>query len=192
VPKPRIIPAAGVDEDAISDLADRENWLLANIVPRSDDAPFEKVWVTEDGESAVHYLDDHPIGVDYLFALGPRRDELAQRIRDGLHTLDREDVLRAWATAEDKWEAVGAIYRAAVLAPEVPDAQLLEIFEQAAHHEAPEVRIATALAAHYAAWPELRSQLEELQADADPEVREAAAEILRSLAATEWAGDGAG
>ena len=74
-----------------------------------------------------------------------------------------------------------AIGRLGVAAPDTAEAMIVECFEEAFDHESATVRRNAAIAAGYAAWPELRESLERLaRTDPDPDVCSSAEAVLRA------------
>lgn len=177
----RLVLAPDVSDEDVSRLAGREDWLLQRIDPGDEESPFEKVWITGDERSSIHYLLDPMHDIPYLTVRGERETELLQAIRDGLPVLEGEQLAKGFDAADGKWDKVDALYRIGLGAPLTKDDALLQRLDQGFRDEEFDVRVAAALASFFAGWPELRERLERLREDDNEEVREAAEGALEDL-----------
>jgi hypothetical protein len=178
VPHIRVALKGEAAKEGFAQLAYAEDWIIDEIGAASDTEPYEEVWVTADGDSEVHLVDDDLIGLVYIDIVGRLRGELADLIRSRLDTFSKHEVIDAARLAGNPHELAGAVRLAGVIATEVFDQDLFGIFLQAMENEDPQTRIAAIMAASYAEWREFIPLTGRLaQHDPDPEVRNTAADI---------------
>lgn len=168
-------------QDAIERVASEQYWILDEVVQRSAERPFEMVWITEDEEVSIHFVDDFVLGLPYVLVRGEHKDEVVALLHDELDTVDRAEVLDRGLAAKSDDDLVMAVYLVAASASSSFDPELFEVVARAASADAPPARAAAAVALGYVEWPEGEEVLERLAADEAPEVAEVAAGVLAGL-----------
>lgn len=177
-----LVPAPEVTEQDIDAFAEQQGWTLSDVFPASAESPYEKVWVTPEGEGGVHFVEDHRTGVNYLTALGDQADPMLDRLEQGLHMLTLPELRDEFDNAVTPNQALMAVVRAGVSAPPEADPGYLKLLVDGMHHESPDVRLLAVTAAGYPSWPELREPLTEvISSDEDEDVRETAEDLLEAL-----------
>jgi hypothetical protein len=162
-------------------------WQLELTIPATQDRPFEKVWLTAENRTAVHYIEDFLLKVAYLQIESADPATAEQAIRAVIPASNRDtigDILRQATTQDEK---IDAIYRLALLAPNHFDDALFRLFESSMADADPEVRRAAIFGTAYVAWREFRQPLERLaKGDPDPAVRDFAADMLATHDRHDW------
>src|SRR5687768_14177938 len=81
----RIVPEAGLTEEALYPLFVEHNWFIRRRIPRKGDQPLEAIYGIEaDDHTNIHFIIDHKIGVNYLLANGPSAAQVATILRKKL------------------------------------------------------------------------------------------------------------
>jgi hypothetical protein len=168
--------------DQLDRVASRERWILDEVAKATKDRPFELVWLTDDEETSIHYIEDTVLALNCVLVRGEEVDEVVELIRADVETVPREEVLARGRRAEGTW-LVNAAYLVAATASSDYDAEAFAIVERAAEAAEPDARRAAAVSMGYLEWPESRERLERLaHEDPDPDVRQTASTILEALA----------
>jgi hypothetical protein len=178
----RVLPKQTVSRDDATHLARRNGWQYHDIFLADGEQPFEKVWLTEDGATSVHWIEDPILELNYFAVDGEQRDAVAAELREDLDVYDR-DALRGLVEAAEEWfDLLAALHHVAAAAPPGFDPELFEWLERGLNHEEPAVRKMSAILTAYPGWPEFRAPLEQLLEDKDEEVRAVAEQMLAQQA----------
>jgi hypothetical protein len=163
-------------------LAGLKYWRFTEVVKRTDDRPFELVWVTEDEKVSIHYIEDFVLGLSYVLLRGPGLDDVADLISDEVETVPPDEVLDRGRKAESAADMVKAAYLVAAGASSEFDREAFAILERAMEHSDPEARKAGAVASGYVEWRQCRKPLAHLaMEDPDDEVKRTAKTVLDGL-----------
>jgi hypothetical protein len=180
----RILPKQSFTRDDASRLAHQHGWQYHNIFLPEGRQPFEKVWLTDDGLTSVHWIEDGEVDLNYFLLQGEHQPQVAGAIREDVETVGRDELRSMLDRAEESDEFLSALTMAAVSAPPEFDTEVFEWLERGFTHPRPPVRQAAAILTAYPGWPEFRAPLERLaNEDEDDEVRQAAEAMLEDLAA---------
>jgi hypothetical protein len=179
----RVLPKPGFARDDATQFGVEHGWRYHDIFLADEEQPFEKIWLTEDGSTSIHWIEDHVLDLDYFAVQGDRRDDVVQAIRDDIETYDHAQLRELMESAEDWDDVLAALHHVAAAAPPQFDPELFEWFERGFTHEHPAVRKMTAILTSYPGWSQFREPLERLLDDEDAEVRDVAATMLGKLAA---------
>jgi hypothetical protein len=179
----RVLPKPGFARDDATQFGVEHGWRYHDIFLADEEQPFEKIWLTEDGSTSIHWIEDHVLDLDYFAVQGDHRDEVVQSIRDDIDTYGRDALRELMERAQDWDELLGALHHAAAAAPPEFDPEFFGWFERGFAHEHPSARKMTAILMSYPGWPQLREPLERLLDDEDAEVRDIARTMLEKLAA---------
>jgi len=183
----RVLIRESVHPEEINQIAYENGWQFQELILPTETQPFEKIWVTADGEIQIHYIEDYLLGVRYLLVNGENRDTIISLIQTRIATFDRASIQLQLETATDANLAIRATYHLAVIAPEMFDPELFAYFKAMLLHPNNEVRRAAIFATAYAPWTEFRPYLERMKADdAAEDVREYAAFMLASHLRHTW------
>lgn len=151
-------------------------------VPESDANPEEIIWISRDGATRLHRLDDRFAGVAYLVVDGADEASLAADAIDELDGLSLATLLAALAVDADAARSFPVIASLGVLAPPSFDPRVFDHFSRLLADEDPALRSKALTAAAYPTWPEFLPLLEAMASeDPDPEVRERAAVALAAF-----------
>lgn len=181
----RVLPKPGFARDDATQFGVEQGWRYHDIFLADEEQPFEKIWLTEDGSTSIHWIEDHVLDLDYFVVQGDRRDEVVRSIRDGIDTYEREQLRELMESAEDWDDLLGALHHVAAAAPQRFDPELFEWFERGLTHEHPSVRKMTAILTSYPGWSQFREPLQRMLDDEDAELRDAASMMLDKLAASD-------
>jgi hypothetical protein len=178
----RLLPKPSVSRDDVTHLAWDRGWRYHDMFAADDDRPFEKIWLTPNGETGIHWIEDHILDLSYLLLEGERQEDTAREIASAIPTYGREDLRELVEGASDWDDFMVALQHVAAAAPPEFDPEIFGWFEQAFEHEHPTVRKIAALSTAYPAWPEFRALLAEAANNDDvPEVRDVASRMLEDL-----------
>jgi hypothetical protein len=178
MPHTRVVLKGETAKESFAELAYSQDWVIDEIGTASDEEPYEEVWITPEGGSELHLIEDHLIGLAYVDILGRHRGKLAALIRSRLDTYSKEEIIDAARSAGNPRELARAVRLAGAVATEGFDQDLFEIFLRAFGSEDPQTRIAAIIAAGYAEWREFIPLIEPLaRNDPNQTVRETAASI---------------
>jgi hypothetical protein len=175
----RVLPKPSVSRDDATHVAWSHGWQYHDMFLADGERPFEKVWLTDDRSTSIHWIEDPVLELSYLAVNGERCDEIADALRADLDTFDREDLRAMIERAHEWFDFLLALHHVAAAAPSVFDPELYAWFERGFTHEEPDVRKMAAILTAYPGWPEFRAPLEQLLEDPDEEVREVAGQILQ-------------
>jgi len=186
----REIVKKNVTRQQVDSLAWDENWYSHDFIPPTEESPYEEVWITQDDQTAIHYIEDPLISIRYFFVTGSNLVEVSSRIRSSLDTYKRDDIRNMMNNALEPKQYINAIYHIGIAATQEYDTEFFEFFKLAFSHHDPKVRNAAILATGYAGWKEFREPLERLkESDSEQAVREFADYTLQSLAKHNWNGN---
>jgi hypothetical protein len=178
MPHTRVVLRGKAAKEDFAELAYFQDWVIDEIVPASDEEPYEEVWITTDGNTEAHLIDDHLIGLVYVDVVGQHRDNVVALIRSRLDNYSREEVIDAARSAGDPQELDRVVRLAGAVATEGFDKDLFEIFRRALESEDPQTRIAAIITAGYTEWHEFIPLIGRLaRGDPDQVVRDTAASI---------------
>jgi hypothetical protein len=179
-----------VTRQQVDSLAWDENWYSHDLIPPTEEAPYEEVWITQDDQTTIHYIEDPLISIRYFFIEGSNQEEVVSRIRSSLDTYKRDEICEMMKNAVETKPCVAAIYHVGIAATQEYDTEFFEFFKFAFSHHDPKVRNAAILATGYVGWQEFREPLEHLKkSDTEQIVREFADYTLQSLAKHNWKGN---
>jgi hypothetical protein len=162
-------------------LSEDLRWNLKKVVKAEPGKliPNESIYVTQDGTTGIHCIDDPLVDMTYLVVRGPRADEVADAIRKSAAIIDRDAALRMMADARTARERMRAVACVALTSPESFDPETFELLRRAFQDPDSDVRKTAAWVAVYPAWPELRPLLETMrETDPNEELRADAARLL--------------
>lgn len=152
------------------------------MVRRTEDNPYEIIWLTQTRQTRIHYIEDFLVDARYFLVEGRELEDASQKIRSSVSTYTDEDIRRIAKNAKERAEQIRAIYYAGIAAPLRFDPEFFRMFEQASSSPDAEVRHALIVAIGYVGWKELHEILEHLRTtDLEESVREDAGIMLEAL-----------
>lgn len=171
--------------------ADEQNWLLVATQDASaeDELSFELAWITGNGKTAVHLLDDRevldywqfPFYLDtlYLVIEGESLDAMEERVRVHFPTFNLMDIIRLIENTKEPNELARYVGYLGSIIPEKFDPYIFKVLEQMLMHEEAEVRLAAVWAAGSTSWANCREKLAFMaRTDASGRVVEMASSLL--------------
>ena len=155
------------------------------LVPK---AAYEKVWVTPDRGTSIHYVDDPTPRERYVVVQGPHAGSVAsQMCAANLDVRTREDVFNRGLAAATTPERTTVAWQLAVTTP-LHDKKVQDVLKSLYENGNELVRSAVVDAIGYRGWAESRPFLEDVASkDASAELREKARKIVDA-----WWGDETG
>jgi hypothetical protein len=178
----RIVLSPNITRRQFEDYAFDAGWRLHQVVDADQERPYEEIWAVDDGQSAVHYIEDELLGLLYVIVMGENARELDTGLRRGLDTV-RPEVALGWL--EDATWAGARVQAVAYLAAaaEQPAPDLIHAFDRLMRDPDADVRRAALFAATYPRWPELLTLIRSVaKHDTDSEVRAVADQVAQVLA----------
>jgi hypothetical protein len=162
-------------------LAWDRDWNLAAMGNEEADV-YVDVWSTDDGKNEIHYVEDRPIGLNYLTLRGENLEEVDEGIRGDFEILDFSEALQTLRGAVDRDSELRAFYAVALNATEDQRELVLQQFRAAARHSDVGMRQAAVMATGYLPWPDLVALVETMRRDdPDPLVRQNAEILLEGI-----------
>jgi len=170
-------------------LAWDNDWVLEKMVG-GENKPVEKIWLTTDERSAVHFIEDPALKLHYFAVAGDDKEEIADQIRRAVPTLTRQDLEQMADSAQESKDWVDLAYAVAASAPGTFDDELFAILRRVLDRPEPDVRRAAIYAMAYPAWLEFADVLGKVEKDdPDDEVRSFAREMREELENRYWESD---
>ncbi|MEI8406877.1 MULTISPECIES: HEAT repeat domain-containing protein [unclassified Kribbella] len=180
----RLVLKSTFTSDDVDFVSMRRGWVLRqHRLPEG--GAFVDGWLTLDGETEIHQVDDVPIGMRYLTVRGPGSTEVAHHIRKDCNLWSTTEALAELSTATTRDDLLPAIYAAALSATD-QDAQVVaDAFRTVANHPDAEVRQSVLIATAYFPHPALIDLVRELR-NSDPaaDIRHNAQHLLEALPTT--------
>jgi hypothetical protein len=177
--KARFLLKESVSEDEIYTAALNNDWLWWDKTLSSEDNPYEVVWITDDEQKSIHYIEDHLINLRYLVAQGDDVEQIIKQIHSSLDIYNNAEIRQLVEKASTRDEHICAIYQVGIAASQDYDSEFFELLKIGLSNPDAEVRKAAILAVGYVGWSEFREILQHLKTD-DPHlmVRERASIML--------------
>ncbi|MFD7753023.1 HEAT repeat domain-containing protein [Streptomyces sp. NPDC059757] len=168
-------------EPSVIRVAEMNDWDLRIMGNRKAQVYLDK-WVTPDGRTEIHYVEDPLTGIPFVTFRGEGSGEAAQLVEAACQLWDFQEALDMIVTAHSRDDRLTAIYAAAFTAPERPVDSLVEVFRSLAADTDPGIRQSVVVATGYVPWPALVELVQHL-ADTDPvdHVRHNAQVLLEGL-----------
>jgi hypothetical protein len=179
----RLILKDPTSKSAVHDLAVDEHWRFTRrILANPDEAiSYELVWLTSDGVTTVHYVEDDLVKFPYLVVKGEgdNLSQIADTIHRKLEVYSREEISDLVQQARTRGQKMEAIAFLGVSAPTSFDQSIFEGLVGAMSDRDPEVRRTAVWMTGYSAWPQYRELLTRLmESDTDESVRTDAGFVL--------------
>lgn len=157
------------------------NWLIREM-DEEDAGALVDTWVSSDGTTEIHYVEDRSIGLNYLTLHGEATTLIEQQIREDLDLWSLPEALDALRAAEMSDDKRPALYAVALTAPPAPHDEVIDEFRDVAIDADPVVRRSFVEAVGYLPWPQLVELVEALRRDdPDPLVRDDARLLLEGM-----------
>jgi hypothetical protein len=185
----RLIIKDNMSLDKVNALAWTENWYLHDFNPQTENSPYNKIWITQDDQTGIHYIEDFFMNVRYFLIEGENQQLILQRISSFLDTYTREETIQMFKCATDSQGIISAIYHVGIAENSPVNDEVFSIFKTGFQNNDPEVRKATILSTVSVGWPEFRESLEQIATnDSDLDVRRYASRTLQTLTNKEIVG----
>lgn len=168
----RLILKDPTSKSAIHDLAVDEHWRFTRrVLANPEEAiSYELVWLTSDGVTTVHYVEDDLVKFPYLVVKGEGENlrQIVNTIHHKLEVYSREEISELVQQARTRGQKMEAIAFLGVSAPKVLDQDIFDGIIGAMSDKDPEVRRTAVWMTGYAAWPQYKEPLTKLM-ESDPE-----------------------
>ncbi|MYZ35115.1 MULTISPECIES: hypothetical protein [unclassified Streptomyces] len=157
-------------------------WLPLGVRSDTDDTPFEEIWLDEEFDVQIRYVEDLALDLDYLILEGPDIIAVERKVYSSFLVHSRGDVMDELRAASAREARIASVYRAAVLGGEQEDPDLFGIMTRLANDPERDIRHAVIVAGAYLEWLCFRPLLDRLREN-DPEesVRRDAGTVLDAL-----------
>ena len=158
----RLVLKSTFTSDDLDFVSMQRGWVLhQHRLPEA--SAFVDGWLTLDGETEIHQVDDAPIGMRYLTVRGSGSTEVAQHIRQDCDLWSTAEALAALSTASTRDDLLPAVYAAALSATEQDGEDVVRTFRTVANHSDADVRQSVVIAAGYFPHPALVELVHELR-----------------------------
>ena len=188
----KIVLKNSVSHDDVSLYAWQQDWELHDVFPRTETTPLTKIWVSSDGQTAIHYFEDFYINNQYLLLKGQNKEQVAEEIFNFLDVYTIEEICQKLQKQNiiPKNEYINTVLSLGVAINQDYSQELFNVFEQLIYHSDSDVREAAIFATTYLGWKEFRELLQRIKnEDSSTSVREIAADTLASLEKNYWQKD---
>jgi hypothetical protein len=177
----RLVLKPHVTESDFELAAWEHNWLIREMGEEEAGALVD-TWATADGGTIIRFVNDSPIGLNYVRVHGDAADLVAQQIREDLELWSVSEALDALRKAESLGDKRVALFAAALTAPVTPDHEVVGRLRDAAADPDVNLRRSFVEAVGYLPWPQLVEHVDELSRnDPDPVVRDDARLLLEGI-----------
>ncbi|MGF1489052.1 MAG: HEAT repeat domain-containing protein [Prochloraceae cyanobacterium] len=179
----RVVLKENVTEDLVRYEAFENRWRWWNKISRTENTPYELVYIKHGGKTSIHYIEDFFIEMSYILAKGEEVDLVISEAKNSFDCYSWQEILNEYATSKDTERKVKLIRIAGVTAPYLElDPEYKKFFDLCLKDENSQIRMAVILAMGYTSWPEWKDVLRNLQQeDLDAEVRQSALKMLESF-----------
>ncbi|MFG2468118.1 HEAT repeat domain-containing protein [Streptomyces canus] len=168
-------------EPSVIRVATLNKWDLRLMGNRKAEVYVDK-WVTPDGRTEIHYVEDPLTGLPFVTVRGNGAEEAARVLREGCDVWENAEALAEIETAGSRDDRLTAVYATAFTAPGAQVDAVVDVFRALAQDPDPGIRQSVVVATGYLPWPGLVELVREL-ADSDPadHVRHNAGVLLEGL-----------
>lgn len=150
-------------------------WQIDSVTEATSTKPYQTIWVTDDGQSIVRFIDDFMIEVPYIYIESETPERIIRGIRKFVDVYSDDEIRKLADSAATVEELDLAVRLMALIAPPAFDSTLFEFFRKCLTFRDPRVQRRGILAIGYVGWKEFRPVLETLAKEAPaPEVRDLA------------------
>jgi hypothetical protein len=181
----RIVLDDSTRENALVAVAGKNHWGLRSWNAASGDQAAERIYATRDRATQIHWIEDHKLGVNYLYVQGAEVSRIEELLRTKLKHFTRASILmRARDLSLDPVERRRALYHLALdKMGRGFDQETFDIYERAMGDPDPFVRGSALLGAAYLGWPQLAGPMRPLAGPGEPDeaVRKDAATLVERL-----------
>lgn len=167
----RIVLDDSEDERNLTPIAGRNNWVHKRSIARSGDQPEEYVYATRDGETLIHWIDDHKTGVKYILVDGPEASKVNKLLRDKLLQFAPDYIIEHASERDlNSAERRTALYHLALEKMERGfDQTTFDLYAAAMKSPDPVVRGGAVLGSAYLGWSELAEPMRPLAGPDEPD-----------------------
>ena len=181
----RVILGDDVTENQLVKLAGRNTWWVHERHARKGEEPTEYIYRTNDGDSFLHWIEDHKLGVKYILVKGPATPQIVQILRESLPFYSSGYIMKRAHEADlSPADRRVALYHLALNKMEQGfDHETFDIYSKAMRDPDPIVRGSAVLGSAYLGWPELAEPMRPLatSAESDESIRNDAALLVGRL-----------
>ncbi|MBA3462935.1 MAG: hypothetical protein H0T46_23470 [Deltaproteobacteria bacterium] len=172
-------------EDELVAIAGKNNWGLRDFNAKSGDQPAERIYATRDRATQIHWIDDHKIGVVYIYVQGPKTSKIERLLRQKLvHHPSKLILERARDAKLAPADRRDALYHLALDKMQHGfDQETFDIYKHAMQDPDPFVRGSAVLGSTYLGWPQLAEPMRALATADEPDesIRQDAATLVERL-----------
>jgi hypothetical protein len=173
------------NENELVAIAGKNNWGLRNFNAKTADQPAERIYATRDRATQIHWIDDHKIGVVYIYVQGAETSQVEALLRAKLaHYSSKTIVERARNVTLAPADRRDALYHLALDKMDRGfDQETFDIYKRAMQDPDPFVRGSAVLGSAYLGWPQLAEPMRLLATTAEPDesIRKDAATLVDRL-----------
>ena len=157
----RVVLHEEVSRDEVERAAAAHGWLLANIVPATDERPFQLAYLGRDEADVLLYVDDAKLPARYLILRGDV-ERGAREVRASLHAYTPEELRALLEQPADTQARVRGLHYAALALGALDRDAVLGASRAALAHGDPKVRGAALWGAGFAGFCELREPVRKM------------------------------
>ncbi|MFD4857561.1 HEAT repeat domain-containing protein [Streptomyces atratus] len=148
----------------------------------TNQSPGEEIWLTDDTETAAHWIKDELLDVSYIAVRGVNAAALAGSIRSELPMDDIPQLQARAITDRDTDVLIDTLYRTAIVAYSGYDPQAFALLRWGLNDPDPLIRRVSLLAVSITGWEAFSPVLDEIsKQDPVEEVRDQAARVRDAL-----------
>ncbi|OJH34522.1 HEAT repeat domain-containing protein [Cystobacter ferrugineus] len=167
----------------LSSMALMADWTLDSVTEATSTKPYQLIWVTDDEQSIVRFIDDFMIEVPYVYIESETPEYIVRAIQEFVDVYSQDEIRKLADSATTAEQLHLAVRLMALIAPPEFDPAFFEFFRKCLTFRDPTVQRKAILAIGYVGWKELFPVLEQLaKGDPDAEVRDVARIALEGFA----------
>lgn len=130
------------------------NWTVVNFITPTIHVPLEIIYLTDDRNTYIHYVEDFKLGLNYLVVVGEDIEPVIEKIHKMVPTYTKKQIVERAKIASTKQEKILTTYYLALIAPMKYESDLFTYLEKGLCSNDHEIRGSTALAIAYVGWDE--------------------------------------
>jgi len=181
----RVVLGPSSDEGKLVAVGGKDNWSLVQINRATPTQPAERIYATRDRATQIHWIEDHKLGVTYVYVQGSDTARIEQLLRRKLQHHPSAAIMKRARdpTLGPEERQYALFYLALDKMDRGFDQETFDIYAQAMRDPDPFVRGSAVLGSAYLAWPQLAAPMRGLASADEPDesVRRNAALLVGRL-----------
>ncbi|MCX4969417.1 HEAT repeat domain-containing protein [Streptomyces sp. NBC_00654] len=181
-----LVPKTPFNREEMERIAAGLDWTVHRVVERTkgepDGVPFEIIWLSNDQESAIHWIEDHLLQVDYIAITGPSRLHTAETLSNIIEFHTPTSMVDLFSSTRDGDALMDAVRLLSIQCQEQFDHKLFSLLRWAVNDPTPIVRRVALVVASTIEWEQIEPLVQYVHDhDLDELVRFESGEVLKII-----------